>query len=419
MKKQTYTGNFRSYVDLNKVASENGGNVPDEIQVLPAGEFMTMPYGPMQITPEVFDVMIANFTAGVRAGVPVDTDHDGGEANGWFSELINKGDAGMWAKVDWNSLGKERLADKRYKFFSPEWSFDFVDPLNSTHHGAALIAGSLTNRPLFRTMERLVANETGKSGSDLTNKNPIVILLGSNTNMNNKDILAKPVAERSVEEFEFLKNATDLNDEEKVQVEKEVADKAAADEAAQKEADVNAEKAKEEAEAQSKIDEAKANEEKVRQEEEAKTAAEKKDLVTIKASELVELNKIKIAHDKALTQLRQVATEKEITETFVANAKGGKIYPAQKDGVIAFAMTCNDAQKKAFYDILKALPEIKVAGEIGDADKSHLTAQEEVNKLKVEKMKANDKLNAGQALQEVLRDNTALAKRYQEELQSK
>jgi len=397
MKKQTYTGNFRSYVDLNKVASENGGNIPDEIQVLPAGEFMTIPYGPMQITPEVFDVMIANFTNDVRAGVAVDTNHDGGEANGWFSELINKGDAGMWAKVDWNSLGKERLADKRYKFFSPEWSFDFVDPLNSTHHGAALIAGSLTNRPLFRTMERLVANETGKSGSDLTNNKTIVILLAEEQNshqntMNTNDILAKAKADRSEEEVKFLTdNVASITPEQQTQLDEE---------------------------AKPEVPETPEVPEKPETPEVPGEGEDKEE--TVMASELSRLRKIESDHKVAQEQMRHDATEKEIGEKFLIAKEGARITPAMKASVLEFTLKCNDTEKKDFFSILSALTPVKLANEEGDPARAELlTASEKIGNLVKEAMKANDKLTVIQATKQVLANNKELSLQYEQELNSK
>ncbi len=103
-----YKGTFRTIVDLSLLAAENKGQIPDEIQVFPFGEFMTLPYGPMKLDKAMYEVMIANHKANVRKGVPIDTDHDGGAANAWLGELVAKEDGG-YAKVKWNKRGKELL----------------------------------------------------------------------------------------------------------------------------------------------------------------------------------------------------------------------------------------------------------------------------------------------------------------------
>ncbi len=421
---QTYKGNFKSVVDLSLIAAENGGELPTEIQVLPIGEFMTQPYGPMVFDDNVFNQMVGNFDRQVRKAVPVDVDHDGGKAAGWINKLVNKVGQGLFAVVDWTKYGEELLTDKLYKLFSPEWSFDYVDPEHSTHFGAVLVAGSLTNRPLFKDLPLLVASDgTVSNERHLTNANQIMILLDSkqkaaNDTMNKKDILAKKPADRTAEEVEFLKTA-ELDEAEKSQVENETKEAEAAAKAeaeAKAKADADAEAAKAEADAKAKADADAAAA--------AGTGAggannEANDKpVTIKASELAHYKELEAANIKAQEELRKVATEKEI-QAFVANDKGGKILPKSKDAVVDFVMKCSDDQKKAFLAILSGLPEIKVAGELGEGGNSALTAQEKINNLVAEKIKAakeaHEKLSKAEAIRQVLSENTELSKQYDAE----
>src|SRR5262249_48320229 len=94
-----------TFIDVIK-----GNSTPGEIQVLPFGHFETTNYPPFDLTNEIFDKMVANFNAdGIRAGVPIDTDHDSGEANGWITQLINRGSQGLWAQVEWTTKGAQLL----------------------------------------------------------------------------------------------------------------------------------------------------------------------------------------------------------------------------------------------------------------------------------------------------------------------
>jgi hypothetical protein len=438
--KQTFKGSFKTAVDLTLIAQENGGKLPDEICVLPYGIWQTVPYGEIRVDENVFNQMIANFNSKVRKAVPIDVDHDGGKAAGWITGLINKGQEGLWAIADWTKYGKELLEDRLYRLFSPEWAFDYVDPEYSTHHGAVLVAGSLTNRPVFKELPLLIANDgTESKDKDLTKGNKNMLLLSSEGNtMNKADILKKPVAERSTEENDFLSKVTDFSTEEQAQLdaEKKTAEEAEAKAKADKEA-ADA-KAKEEAEAKAKEEEAaKTAAEKEdlgacvasliktgKSEEEAKTAAEKmiadvkaaKENVSIKASELAELKKAAEANKQAQEALRRVATEKEVG-TFIANDKGGKILPKSKDAMVDFIMSCSEPQKAAFLEIVKGLPEIKITGQKGDDTHEGLTAKEKVDNLVADKVKAGTK--ADKAISQVFSENPALAKQYNDELKSK
>lgn len=409
-KKSNYKGSFRSIIDMSNHIGKDG-KIKKEIQVLPHGEFMTMPYGPLVINEEVFKQMVANFQAGVRKAVPVDVNHDGGKASGWIEKLINKGKKGLWATVDWTRYGKDLLSNKEYRLFSPEWSFDFVDPQHSTHHGAVLVAGSLTNRPLFKDMDFIKASD-GKvlKAKDLTNSFPVVIIVGSDTKdhsksvMKIKDILKKLVKDRTEEEVKFLQeNSEDFSDEQKKQVADE---KKEAKKAKDKEAKEKAEKEAKEKEAADKA--------------KAKKAQEKKDgkkEVTMKASEVAELKKAQV---ELQTIKAKEAIEKEI-KPLIANEKGGKILPKAKEAVIDLLLTCSDEQKEKFMSIMESMPELKIAGQISDPDPKDLTAQEKIEKLVLKAMKADKKLDKAEAYKLVLKasENQALIKEYNKELKAK
>jgi len=385
---------FRSVVAV--VAAD--GKLPKTIKVLPVGNWNTNNYGPMEITPSMLQQMVSNFQAGVRKLVPVDVDHDGGKAAGWINELKYETN-GLWASIDWTPYGEGLLKNKEYRLFSPEWSFDYVDPEYGSRHGAVLVAGSLTNRPLFKELDVLVASDNeGKNTKDLTNEKTITIILGSDIKVKNKkdsmdklqELLDKKASELKVEEIDNFVKANDkelsveqkkqLTDK-KVEVEKFVAD----------------EKAK-------------------KDKEEADRKAHEAENVTIKASELADLKKAKEENIKAQEQLRQVATEKEVV-AFVANENGGKILPKQKDAVVSFVMKCSEDQKKTFYEIIQMLPDLKIAGEMGDGTELHLTAKEEIDKKVLEMVKASEgKMTVADATSKVLKDFPDLANKYQEEV---
>lgn len=123
------------------------------IQIAKQGKFKDPRYGKFQITQADFDKWLSNFaTIAGENGLPIDVDHapekkGETEAAGWILELDQRGQE-LYAKVEWNSLGKELIADKRYKFISPSYAHDYKDE-GGKGHGTALVGVALTNRPFL------------------------------------------------------------------------------------------------------------------------------------------------------------------------------------------------------------------------------------------------------------------------------
>ena len=372
-------GTFITVIDLDtlRAASKGGDKLPKRIPVLPKGEFMTQPYGNMVLDNNIFEQMIGNFNGNVRKAVPLDVDHawENTRAGGWLTKLMNEDD-GLWAEVDYTPFGAELVENREYRMISAEWSFDYIDPQKSTHHGAVLVAATLTNRPLMQSMPTITASE-----KNLTNTNGLVLLLNEDNKTSMPtltEILAKAVADRTEEDLKFLQeNEAELTDEQKEQLEQETADaKADADleEAKKKEQEEADAKAKAEAEAAGKTPE------EIAKEAEEKEAANKDE--TIKAGELKRLQKIE-AEFKAAEVLKAA---EEFSKPFLASNDGGKVLPAGKDALIKLSQTLNDSQRALLTSVLNATADQKVTKVAGQDNKDGLTATEQYNKLVKELM---------------------------------
>lgn len=128
------------------------------VQIAKTGRFKDPRYGTFSITLKDFSKWIANFQTlnrdGNREGLPVDIDHGpeksgNTEAAGWVTALTIQSNE-LWATVEWNSLGKELVSDRRYKYLSPSYVHNYKDE-SGKEHGTALVGVALTNRP-FLTM---------------------------------------------------------------------------------------------------------------------------------------------------------------------------------------------------------------------------------------------------------------------------
>jgi hypothetical protein len=88
------------------------------VEVLRTGEFVDRFGKEVTITETDLDEFITNFEAGAPGqDVPVDIQHERGEAGGWIKQLKREGNK-LLAWVDWNDLGKQLVGDKVYKYLS-------------------------------------------------------------------------------------------------------------------------------------------------------------------------------------------------------------------------------------------------------------------------------------------------------------
>lgn len=150
-------------------------NEESEIVVLKTGEWTHAVFGDFQVSQEMMDEMISVFSEFRETGRPdpaVDIDHSKGEAVGWFKELKRKGDQ-LVAKIEWNDLGKKTIENKRYRYFSPEFSRNYVEPETGKEFGPAILGGALTNRPFLRSLGEVTLSEDGEE--ELTNKHYILM----------------------------------------------------------------------------------------------------------------------------------------------------------------------------------------------------------------------------------------------------
>lgn len=401
------------------IMADDKGALPTEIMILPVGEWNTMQYGPLQVTLAHVAQMVDNYSKATRKLVPIDIDHSGGEAAGWVNELIDKGADGLHAKVEWNDLGQEKLSNKRYRLFSPEFSLQYVDPEFGTAHGAVLVAGSLTNRPLFKELPVLMANDNDGKNAPLTNGKGVMLILSQDTNKKDMPneleldkVKAKAPADLTDEEKTFLadhkgdltpeeKEKFDIKDEktpEQVAQEKADADKAAADQ-----------KAKEEADAKAKTDAEAANNNGGG----TGTPVEGKDGVKVlTASEYKSLSEKAAQGEKAMG----ILTAKEATEkinSYKASAKGGKLTPKAAEVALGFYLKCSEADKVEFIKVIESLPELKLAGEIGNSDaNSPLTAGEQIAKIVEGYMNTDKTLSADDAFAKAEKEQPELYKQY-------
>lgn len=131
--------------------------VETEIQILPFGQVHSKK-GDFLVDDKAVADILASFAA-QKNDLVIDYEHqtlDGVQAPaaGWIKELVNKGEEGIWARVEWTERAKDYLANKEYRYFSP-----VVWVRKSDGRAAVLHSGALTNTPAIDGMVPLANKE--------------------------------------------------------------------------------------------------------------------------------------------------------------------------------------------------------------------------------------------------------------------
>lgn len=126
-----------------------------DIEMLRVGEFKHKIYGDLEITNDMLDSMIDNFNENVLGReVSFDWNHKAEAASAWLKELKNE-DGVLIGTTELTADGKDSISEKKYGYFSIEYSDDFEDPENGESHGPTILGGALTNRPFISKLKKI------------------------------------------------------------------------------------------------------------------------------------------------------------------------------------------------------------------------------------------------------------------------
>lgn len=396
-----------------------------ELQVLKPGQWDHPAYGMVEITPEIQQEFADNFKRDLRAhsstiGLPIDEEHysDRG-ATGWIKDLINKGNEGLFAIVEWNVKGRELIKNAIYRFFSPEFYFQYEDPEDRRLYNNVLVGGALTNRPYFKGLNPVVLSE------NIIHKH-----------MDLKEIVKKVFADLSDGEKSFItSHFSELTEDELTKFSElfkegdvcKLADgsdgvlspdkdgkmvcMSAKDAAAKKASEKDAADKKAKEEADKKKEEEEAAKKKAEEDAAAAEAAKNNgNNLGMSESKIKELQKQAEDGIKASEKLKKIEMSDKI-DGFIyseTNLEKGKLPVSLKDKVSEFAMSLNESQMTKFFEIIEGMPSAKLFSELGE---SALAANDgsvapkgvdeysfNLDKKAKELMKANDKLTYQSAL---------------------
>lgn len=302
-----------------------------EIQIMRSGEWNHVQYWKVSVNEKVIDEVITNFNDNKRGiDLVVDENHEPDhKALALFKEIYKKWSDALFASLELTTKGAKLLSEWAYMYFSPEIIFwPKRDEETGELVSNLLTWGAFTNRPFFKKMSPLMANEA----TDKQQDDPIFLSIIAPTMNMFKELLQKAKAQKVLsfsEKFELQKAFNDLPEEEKTdETKQEVETEVSKPETEEKKPDAK------------KVVETPTNEK------------------PLQAGETVSVEK----YNEAMTRLatleaesRQQTVEKEFNEQFAfseSNKKGFLNVAKHKDAFVNFTMTLNKEQKASFYEIL-------------------------------------------------------------------
>ena len=115
-------------------------------------------FGHIVITKETLLSFKKNFDDKVFGkDIVFDFDHEEREAAGWPKSLtLSEDGERLLAVVDWTPKGFDALSTREFRYFSPQFSLNFIKSTSGEEFGPTLTGGGITNKP-FLDMEALVA----------------------------------------------------------------------------------------------------------------------------------------------------------------------------------------------------------------------------------------------------------------------
>ncbi|MCK5019128.1 MAG: hypothetical protein KAS32_18855 [Candidatus Peribacteraceae bacterium] len=378
---------LKNLIPLVEIPGKAFKEAKTEIEVLAEGEWKHPQYGMIKITEEDIDKFINSFDDNVRmVDIAVDQEHmpEKGAA-GWYKSLrkvVENGKTKLKATIEWTKLGQNLIKDGVFKYFSPEFDFDYEDLETHENFENVLLGGALTNRPYFKSLAPVAFNENLYAGftSDLNKK-------GGEKEMTKKELKAKLVEDS---EFKLDEKASDkekkLFEEVKAEIAKEAED---------------AKKLKEEEDAKKK-----------------KALALKKK----KGKKMSEKFISEASHTKQMNEMKSklgVVEKKLRFKEVAAEVKGfvfsesnpeGVLLPKNSDKAVELMMAATPKVVKLFQELMAEIPAVslKLFREEGSGDEGEGTGSEKVQAEAKKLMEKEKGLTYGDAVKRLQNEKPEL-----------
>lgn len=117
-------------------------------------------YGRFSITEDTLQQIVRNFQAdtyGQKIFIDVGHNPDGG-SGGEIVQLTIEGKR-LRAQIDWTPWGVNQVTEKGFRYFSVDFTDEYVDPETDRNHGPLLFGAALTTRPFVKRLDPVTLSE--------------------------------------------------------------------------------------------------------------------------------------------------------------------------------------------------------------------------------------------------------------------
>ena len=152
---------IRYAVDLEPLKFDDEANAVTEIQIMPFGRYNHPVHGELVFDATRAEQFAYNINNRVRkTDLDIDYDHKkyDGRAAGWIKRGTVKPD-GLYATIEWTEPAYQSLKKGEYRYFSPEFMFNWTDPKDNVTYENVLSGGALTNRPFLKDIKPINLGE--------------------------------------------------------------------------------------------------------------------------------------------------------------------------------------------------------------------------------------------------------------------
>jgi phage I-like protein len=148
-------------VDLRTVVLDESGTPSSWIHAMTRGKYAHPVYGEINFTDERLNRFAESVVKKVRGIEPdIDYDHKArtGDAAGWVKNAEVRSD-GLYLFVEWTGEAVQKIKNRAYRYFSPEFLDEWEHPKDGTKFQDVLAGGAITNRPFLKDLAPLNLSE--------------------------------------------------------------------------------------------------------------------------------------------------------------------------------------------------------------------------------------------------------------------
>jgi hypothetical protein len=143
---------FGYMVDLSTITLDDV-TMTSTFQAMPYGVYSHPVYGKLDLNYERAQRFANNVNNGVR-GQDLDIDYEHkqhhGEAAGWVKAAMAHPTDGLFLTVEWTKSAYQKIKEKAYRYFSPEFVDEWKHPQTGETYKDVLFGGGITNRPFLK-----------------------------------------------------------------------------------------------------------------------------------------------------------------------------------------------------------------------------------------------------------------------------